>query len=249
MKDYNSIPHWNKGIWGEHIYAFNKIDGSQIRVEWTKKNSWHKFGSKYVLLHPDQKPLYNAIELFVNKYAEKLERIITDDKDLRKSLKYTAFLEFFGEKSFGGQHEENDKFDIVLFDICQYQKGIMKPNDFIKKFDSVEIPDVVHIGNYNKEFVDKIKYNALEDYPLKEGVVCKGIRETKRKNIDQIWMCKIKTYEWLNKVKEKLGQETFELECNNDIEIIKDLNEMEIMKPDKQKHKQVNPPFTSILLQ
>lgn len=223
MKSYPSIPHWKEGIWGEKVYAFDKLDGSNIRAEWSKKRGWYKFGSRNVLLTSEQGILNKSIDLFNEKYADALERKFKDDKDLRKSLKFVVFFEFFGEKSFGGHHEEDDNFDVVLFDVNQYQKGLLPPNEFLKKFDDLHVAELVYYGNYNMEFIEQIKNNSFEDYNFKEGVVVKGIRTTKRKNQELIWMSKIKTYEWLNKVKEKLGQKAIEQEFNGDMTLIKEI--------------------------
>jgi hypothetical protein len=43
MKTYPSI---SRDIVGQPIYAFDKLDGSNIRAEWSKKNGFHKFGSR-----------------------------------------------------------------------------------------------------------------------------------------------------------------------------------------------------------
>lgn len=45
MKQYPTINYWNKGYFGESCYAFEKLDGSNIRAEWSKKQGWHKFGT------------------------------------------------------------------------------------------------------------------------------------------------------------------------------------------------------------
>lgn len=212
MKSYPTIPHWYKGLEDQPVIAFEKLDGSNIRAEWSRKRGWYKFGSRKVLLHPDQQPLYNAVELFMNKYSEDLAKIFTDDKDLKKSLKFVVFFEFFGEKSFAGYHEDDDNYDVVLFDVNQDRKGIIEPKDFITKFGDLHIPEIVYEGDYNKEFVEAIQHNRFKDYKFDEGVVCKGSKLTKKGQQSNIWMCKIKTFEWLNKVKENIGQKAYENE-------------------------------------
>lgn len=212
MKTYPTIAHWHQGLQGEPMYAFDKLDGSNIRAEWSKKRGWYKFGSRKVLLHSDQKPLCEAIDIFKNKYGEDLARIFTDDKDLKKSLKFVVFFEFFGEKTFAGWHDDDDTYDVVLFDVNQDRKGIIPPKEFLKKFGHLHIPELVYEGNYNQKFIDVVQHNRFENYDFEEGVVCKGTRLTKRKNQSNIWMCKVKTFNWLNKVKEKLGQKAYEEE-------------------------------------
>ena len=45
------------------IYAFDKLDGSNIRVEWAPKKKFCKFGSRNRLIGTDQEFLPEAIEL------------------------------------------------------------------------------------------------------------------------------------------------------------------------------------------
>ena len=167
MKSYPTIPHWNKGIWGEQVYTFRKYDGSNIRFEWTKKRGWYKFGTRNVLLDPNSEPFGEAVTLFMNKYAEDLERKFKDDKDMRKQLKFMAFCEFLGENSFAGFHED-EPHDVILFDVNQHNKGILPPKEFLNKFGDLDIAELVHTGNYNKEFVNSIKTNTFEDYDFDE---------------------------------------------------------------------------------
>ena len=53
---------------------------------------------------------------------------------------------------------------------------------------------------------------------LKEGVICKGVRKTKGDEL--VWMTKIKTIEWLNKVKELYGEKGLLEELNNDKKLL-----------------------------
>lgn len=78
MKEYPSIP---KEIRTETpIYAFDKLDGSNIRAEWSKKRGFYKFGSKTRLLGPDNKNLGESIGLIQNKYQDDLGSIFTKEK-------------------------------------------------------------------------------------------------------------------------------------------------------------------------
>ncbi len=62
MKKYFSIPGPSKAP-NDHCIAFYKYDGSCIRVEWTKKNGWCKYGSRTVLIDHTS-PVANAINIF-----------------------------------------------------------------------------------------------------------------------------------------------------------------------------------------
>jgi hypothetical protein len=202
MKQYPSIEYWNHGVFGETCYAFDKLDGSNLRFEFSKKRGWYKFGTRNCMIDENNEQFGAGVKLFLKKYGDNLENLFTKHKDFRNILSIVVFAEYFGPNSFAGWHDpedlKNDKMDIVLFDVNLYKKGFMPPNDFIKNFQEYGIPEVVYYGNYNQQFVLDVKENKFN---LKEGVVVKQ----ERKN--QIWMCKIKTNQWLDKVKNRFGNE------------------------------------------
>lgn len=137
--------------------------------------------------------MFPAIPLFLNKYAEKLETIIF--QNFPKITEFTAYAEFFGPNSFAGQHTNEPK-DIILFDLNLHKKGLIHPEQFVKLFENIHIPEIVHQGPLTTEFVKKIR----EEFK-NEGVVAKGGNST-----HEIWMCKIKTIHYLNKLKEKFQE-------------------------------------------
>ena len=81
----------------------------------------------------------------------------------------------------------------------------------LSSFVSAELNDSVAYYSF-----DTGNYSGNNVYDLSEGVVCKGITKTKRKKIEQIHMSKIKTIEWLQKVKKKYGQDKLLEELNGD---------------------------------
>ncbi len=191
MKSYPSIP---KEIRRDiHIYAFDKIDGSNIRAEWTRKNGFYKFGSKGVLLHESHKDLGTAIQLIRDKYEDDLNRIYKKQRYDR----VICFFEFFGLSSFAGQHA-NEQHDVVLIDVNPHKKGIIEPREFLKIYGDLDIPRVLHSGKANKEFEAKVRNSSLEDMTL-EGVVCKG--NNPRKPNHRL-MFKIKSDIWLERLRE-----------------------------------------------
>lgn len=62
------------------------------------------------------------------------------------------------------------------------------------------------------DFVQSIRNN---EYNLKEGVIVKGVIKTKKQK-DEIWMVKVKTTEWLQKVKALHGERALLEELNGD---------------------------------
>jgi len=198
MKSYDSIEYYGD-YWGIPIVAFDKLDGSNLRFEFSQKRGFYKFGTRNVMIDESNEQFGFAIKLFKDKYEEGLTKIFKS-KTYRHIISFVCFAELIGTKSAFGQHDfQNDKFDIVLFDIIQYKKGFIPPKQFIKDFGHLGIPRVIYEGNLNMELVQKVKNN---EYCLSEGVICKGVIKTKKGN-DNIYTCKIKTNDWFDRLKSR----------------------------------------------
>lgn len=219
MKQYPRIYHHNKGIIGDHIFAFDKLDGSNLRFEWGTKRGWYKFGSRKRMIDRDTPILGEGIDIFMEKYADQLDTIFRTNKEYRNFKSFVVFAEFIGPNSFAGLHEETDKKDLVLIDVNRHQKSFTDPRDFINDFGHLGIPDIVYRGEYNEEFINNVRNDY---YNLSEGVVCKGVKNKK------VWMVKIKTYDWLQKVKKKMGIEFIKEDFNNDKNLINEFTEKDI---------------------
>ena len=195
MKHYPEINYYG-GFWGLPIIAFEKLDGSNIRAEYSQKRGFYKFGTRNWMIDRNSTPFGFAIDLFLNKYEKPLTEIFKS-KTYRNTLSFVCFAELYGEKSEFGQHEfDNDSFDITLFDISEYKKGLIPPRQFINDFRQIGIPKIIYDGNLNSNFVVEVKTNV---YDLKEGVVCKG--QTLRKPPHNLYYCKIKTNEWFERLR------------------------------------------------
>lgn len=220
MKKYHRIYHYKTAPIGEYCYAFDKLDGSNIRIEWQKKlskkcnfnNGFGKFGTRNQMIKNVNDPFYPAIELFMEKYSENLNEIFRKDKFFRSIDKITLYCEYFGENSFAGWHSEKDEKNLILFDVELSKKGFIHPSDFLKIFKYIETPEVLYQGPFEEKFINKVRNN---EYKLKEGVVCKGTKDNK------VWMCKIKTNEWLDKLLDKSGHIALMEEFNGDESYIK----------------------------
>lgn len=189
MEIYPTIP---KQIFDTQIFAFDKLDGSCIRAEWTRKNGFSKFGSRKRLLDESDPILGEAIGIFKEHHEETLARLFTK----ARYEKATAFLEFFGENSFAGYHEDEDH-KLVIFDVHVYKKGLLLPQDFLKLVEGhVETPDLLHFGKASAPFVESVKKSTLEAMTF-EGVVCKG--ERKQRPV----FFKVKSEAWLQRLKNK----------------------------------------------
>lgn len=204
MKTYHSIPKFNEDYFGKYIFAFDKIDGSNFRAEWDRKlskksrftNGFGKFGTRGETIKNTRNPFYEGVEIFKDKYSEELDNIFRTHKRFLNIDKITVYGEFFGSKSFAGTHDWKEPHDVKLFDIFLYKKDYLAPSEFIKIFENLDICKPIFQGEFSKHFVNMIEDNYFD---LKEGVVCKGSEDKK------VFMFKIKTNKWINRVKTIYG--------------------------------------------
>lgn len=204
MKSYPKIIHLNNQYLNLDCIAFNKIDGSNFRGEFSRKRKcFYKFGTRNVMIDKSDEQFGDAIDIFINKYGEDLSKIFYDKYP--KIDKIVVFGEYSGENSFAGRHIATDKKDIVIFDISLHKFGFILPNIFIEQFGHLDIPKVIYEGPFSKELIQKVKNNQFN---LKEGIIAKGIIKNKN-NKDEGWVTKVKTNEWLQKVKSLFGEKEY----------------------------------------
>jgi hypothetical protein len=146
-------------------------------------------------LFDENSPLYNqAVPIFKEFMADAIRDSVLHHFG-KKTERITAFTEFYGDSSFAGAHDETEPKKLVLFDVAVYKKGIIPPSQFTKMFDRQDwCAEVVYTGPMTQQFVDDVRHGA---YPVYEGVVCKG----------DDWMAKIKTFKYINDLKQKYGNE------------------------------------------
>lgn len=218
MKQYPSINHSSKAP-RQECYAFVKYDGSNLRFEWSKKQGWYKFGTRH-LMFDETSPLFgSAIATFKEKYDDDLMKVFKH-KDFRGVDNFIVFAEWFGARSFAGQHEEDDPKDIVIFDVNPHKKGFLSPKQFIDYFGHLKVAECVYHGNMNESLIAAVRASNFDHvdfrskYPITtevpEGIVCKGGKG------HSLWMCKIKSHLYFDEIKrrrpldwERLLQEDF----------------------------------------
>lgn len=197
MKAYWEIPGFSKAP-REHCFAFMKYDGSNMRFEWSKKRGWYKFGTRRTMFERGDEQWGNVIDVFENNYAEDLEKTFKDNKNFRNTQIFTVFCEYFGANSFAGQHQPDDKMELVLFDVNVHKKGIVLPKDFMKHFGHLKIAELVYEGNFNTSFIEDVKSGKYGDG---EGIVAKGVLSRSKKEQHGLWMTKVKTNTWFEKLR------------------------------------------------
>jgi hypothetical protein len=194
MKSYPSIP---KDIPTSEFVAFGKLDGSNIRAEWSPKKGFYKFGTRTKLIDASTPVFGKAINLIL-ALQPKLDPIL---KNLKVESVVT-YWEFLGLNSFAGQHDPNDEHQVVLIDVDRYKKGFIPPLEFISLFQNiVPIPPVLFTGEFNPEFHDQVLNGTLPNMPF-EGVICK--LTTQPRIYTQY---KIKNKAWIQKVHSMYGHD------------------------------------------
>jgi hypothetical protein len=191
MKHYPSI---TKEVFHSiDIYAFDKLDGSQIRAEWNSKKGFYKFGTKNQLIDASAKPWGRAISLVNDKYETDLRKVFNDQK-WKDAI---CFFELWGPSSFAGTHNFEEELTATLFDVNPYKQGILEPRQFIQFFGHLDIPKVLYTGKVSVELFDQVKQSTLSGMTF-EGIVCKGPSLTAAR---MPTMFKVKSRAWLEKLR------------------------------------------------
>jgi hypothetical protein len=190
MKTYPSISREVPS--GLSVYAFSKLDGSNVRAEWTRKQGICKIGSRKRLLGSDQGILVRA-EALIREQEVELAAIAKENR----WDKLTLFFEFLGPSSFAGNHVEGEQQSVYLIDVAPHKQGIMPPREFCKTFEGrVPTAPLLYHGPCDGEFVESVRAGTLEGMPF-EGVVCKTSQGRHK-----LVMFKIKSRAWLERLKE-----------------------------------------------
>jgi hypothetical protein len=174
------------------VYAFDKIDGSNIRAEWSRKRGFYKFGSRKVLIDSTH-PLGEAENLIRTKYEDDLSEIFRKQRFER----VICFFELSGKRSFAGRHTD-EEHDVLLIDVNPYKKGILPPAEFLKLVGDLDLPGLLYRGNANREFEESVRNGTLLGMTF-EGVVCKA-KNPKRTPMPLLF--KIKSRAWYQRLRE-----------------------------------------------
>jgi hypothetical protein len=201
MKDYPEIPGPSKAPQGPCI-AFHKYDGSNLRFEWSKKRGWYKAGIRSGLIDASHPDFGCALHAFQEQQAEGIEKVLRDNKNYIGIQNVVVFCEFLGPSSFAGWHDWKEPKELILFDVDIIKKGFVLPRDFLKDFGHLRIAEPVYEGNFNKEFVEKVKDGH---FPVGEGVVAKGVLASKNP-VHGLWRAKVKTKAWLAELAKRVQE-------------------------------------------
>ena len=194
MKTYPSIP---RSIRNGVFYAFNKLDGSNIRAEWSHKKGFYKYGTRRRLLDPSDPVFGPSVALLEGSYAETL----SETAKAQKWERAVFYFEYVGPNSFAGSHDPEDDMGLFLIDVAPYKKGLLGPEEFLGLFSEVPHAELLFHGNIDDAFVRSVRESTLEGMSL-EGVIVKGVPGKTGPG-----MFKIKSNAWLEALKSRCGED------------------------------------------
>lgn len=203
MKTYPSIPSVECATSCQlPIYAFDKLDGNNIRAEWTNKKGWHKFGTRHRLLDGTD-PIFGQVpKLITDKYGEPLAKVLKDAGYDRAM----CFFELWGPSSFAGMHDPKEQLTVTLFDVAPFNQGILMPDRFLELFGHLDHAPLLYKGPCTVDFIESVRESMLVGMTF-EGVVCKAVNDKKTK---MPVMFKQKSLAWLHRLHTYCGD-------NNDL--------------------------------
>ncbi len=216
MIEYPHTDYWNKGIIGAPVIAFDKLDGQNLRFEWSKKRGWYKFGSRTSMFDRTHPEFGASIDVFISKYEADLNKVFRE-KIYRDYKGMVAFCEWVGPNSAYGLHAPGETLDTILLDIAPSDRGagFVEPRTFLKYFGHLDIPQVIYDGNMNRQFIEDIRVGK---YPVKEGVMCKGVQQNNKGR--RVWIVKAKTNAWLDGLRNRLGMQALLDEVGGDSSLL-----------------------------
>lgn len=200
MKSYPSIPHLS-GLRRDRlptkVWAFDKIDGSNIRIEWSLKRGFYKYCTRTQLLLPHD-PIFGGIpDLFASTLASELDVIF---RELRWK-RVQVFMEYYGDGSFAGTHDRSTPKALHVLDVAHDNQGFLEPKEFWDIFGNrVRCAPLLYTGPLTEEFLDAVRDHQHPGVSF-EGVVAKGAYQSPGRP----WMAKIKTKTWYQALRDYCG--------------------------------------------
>lgn len=192
------------------IYAFDKLDGTNIQACWEWNEGFTHFGTRKRPISERSKQFGEAIPLIQKGYEEKLKEIF----EYNGVAKATCFFEYFGERSFAGRHVGNEVHQTVLFDVYVTNPpiGFIAPDMFIRYFQGkVPTAPLLYKGIADEAFLEQVREGTLKNMSY-EGVVCKGVKRSEGKKERIVF--KVKNKHWIQTLKD---------ECKGDVELFNKL--------------------------
>lgn len=178
-------------------YVFDKLDGSNLRFEWSRKNGWYKYGTRNRLFDNTDPAFGPAIEIFNARLAGSLHDIVLS----QRVTKAIVFCEYLGKNSFAGLHQPGDEMDLYPFDVALFNQGILGPKEFLKLFGHLNIPKFLGLLKWGPKLLSEVKNGTLD------GVTFEGVVGKAKTSKHDLILAKAKSQAWLDKVKSTMPED------------------------------------------
>lgn len=181
-------------------YAFSKLDGSNLRVEWSKKQGFSKFGTRQELFDATHSIFGEAVTRWTDDVGPQVLKHLKklDASMLNTAKKITIFGEFYGAHSFADSHVA-EQHVIKVFDIEVAGQGFIEPKVFagLSKSSDIYVP-FLGIHSFNTPLIESVYESTFDcqcDQETPEGIILKhAVR-------GEILRSKLKTKAWLERLK------------------------------------------------
>jgi hypothetical protein len=196
VKSYPSIPRRPKGKQpARRMHLFDKLDGSNLRFEWSQDRGWFRWGSRHQVIDETHPTLGAGLALFRVHHADGLERVAR----AQGWEALVAFAELWGPGSLGGQHVPEEPKRLTLFDVAPYRRGLLGPLPFLELFGAHDIPAYLGEHPWDDALVARVRDGSLPGMTF-EGVVGKA------GDGHALVMAKAKTAAWVRRILERYGE-------------------------------------------
>jgi hypothetical protein len=193
VKDYPSIP---KKFEEFNAYVFDKLDGSNLRFEWSRKKHWYKYGTRTRLFDQTDTVFGPAIPMFLSQLSEPLERVAVDNR----WESCIVFAEYWSPNSLGGVHADEPHL-LSVFDVAPFKQGILGPKDFLDLLtDKVPTPAFLGRLKWTRGFVERVYEGDVE------GVTFEGVVGKAKDGKHDLVMAKAKTKGWIEAIMARHGE-------------------------------------------
>lgn len=205
MKSYPSIAASTGQTFREipNAYVFDKLDGSNMRFEWSRKRGWHKYGTRTRMLD-ESDPVFGAV---IPKFHSLLGPEIDKIAKQARWEGLVVFAEWYGPASVAGCHVDNkpEEMCLELIDANVHKKGFMDPGEYLKVF--AGLPQAAFLGrtNWTRGFVKEVWEGKIEGVSF-EGVVGKSGSGNDHDRV----MAKAKTSKWISVIRSRYSAEEAE---------------------------------------
>lgn len=212
MLHYPKIPDSRNAPSGTCL-AFEKYDGTNLHFDYDRDFGFHSFGTRRDAfnLTPDgiaafiakHAHLAECVDVFRATLAAGLEKVFREHVSYREVQTMKVFAEFLGPGSFAGLHKAAEAKELRLFDVLVEPGGIIPPKQFVADFGHLPIARVVYEGKLTGQFAEDVRAGKCN---VAEGVVCKGVTRGTPSEPGTVWMFKIKTNAYMEKLKQAFAE-------------------------------------------